>query len=317
MASVVICTNRESSQLSATLEAVMDQQFPHTSFEIIVIDNAPRRSSAFDEFTNRWPGRLRIVPCRLRGLSAARNTAIGAARGEYVCFLDDDAVPSPTWLARITAAFNEHPEAAVIGGPLLLTPPAPLPAAFNRGWRSYFGHFSVDGDGYRDASSWRDYPWGANWAARRSALIEIGGFLLSFGRKPGDFGGGEEHIAAARLAQRGYRIGVAGDAIVYHHVTADRFTEEHVRQTMIARYITAWRAAQELGIAGHSAILRTTARLALQHIDPRVTSPRSVWKDFVFRKQAQWRLLAAQWNDLRESLRRPPDATFGSRFGKS
>ena len=133
MASVVICTNREVAGLCSTLQAVMDQEFPRTGFEVIVVDNAGRDPSAFHEFTSRWPDRLKIVPCLLPGLSAARNTGIGAARSDYICFLDDDAVPAPAWLANMVKALSEHPDAAVAGLPraaagVPLHPPRGQPA---------------------------------------------------------------------------------------------------------------------------------------------------------------------------------------------
>jgi glycosyltransferase involved in cell wall biosynthesis len=307
VASVVVCTNRELGRLLPTLEAIAGQDFHGGNFETIVVDNGARGESAFRELTNLWPDRLKVVPCAIPGLSAARNVGLGLARGQYVCYLDDDAVPTPSWLSRICAAFDAHSNAGVIGGPALLRPPSPAPSVLSPGWETYWGHFAVDADGYREAHSWRDYPWGVNWAARRHALLEVGGFPLGFGRRPDDFGGGEEHIAAARIARRGYRVGIAGDAVVHHHVGAERFTEEHVRETMTARYLTAWRAAQELGETGHLAIVSSALRVALHHIDPRVKPLHLFWKDVAFRKSAQMRLLKAQWRDLRDSFRRPLD----------
>jgi GT2 family glycosyltransferase len=41
------------------------------------------------------------------GLSQARNIGIRAARGDIINFLDDDAIPSPDWLANIVKTFAE------------------------------------------------------------------------------------------------------------------------------------------------------------------------------------------------------------------
>ncbi|MCB2152739.1 MAG: glycosyltransferase, partial [Rhodobacteraceae bacterium] len=45
----------------------------------------------------------------------ARNLGLAAAAGEIVAFIDDDAVPEPRWLARLTAPFAD-PGIAAAGG---------------------------------------------------------------------------------------------------------------------------------------------------------------------------------------------------------
>jgi glycosyltransferase involved in cell wall biosynthesis len=183
LASVVVCTNRDLTPVVPTLEAIAGQEFPDGAFEVIVVDNAGRDEDAVRELTSRWP-RLKVISCAIPGLSAARNAGLGLARGRYVCYLDDDAIPAASWLARICSAFDAHPEAAVIGGPALLRPPSPAPSVLGSGWETYWGHFPVDGDRYREAQSWSEYPWGVNWAARRHDLLEIGGFSIELRQAP-------------------------------------------------------------------------------------------------------------------------------------
>ena len=49
------------------------------------------------------------------GLSGARNTGVGAARGSVVAFLDDDARADRGWLERLLAHYDD-PSVLGVGG---------------------------------------------------------------------------------------------------------------------------------------------------------------------------------------------------------
>src|SRR5438309_304846 len=60
-----------------------------------------------------------------RGLSSARNAAVARSRGEYIAFIDDDAVAHDEWLINLVSAFADR---TVIGAgghahPLWAEPP--------------------------------------------------------------------------------------------------------------------------------------------------------------------------------------------------
>ena len=231
-ATVVICSYKRIERLEAAVRSAARQEFPPDAYEVIIVNNDPdardlplladRLRAAY--FPGR-PERLRLVNCPQPGLSHARNAGISEARGEIVCFLDDDARATPGWLALVWRAFADHPQAGVVGGKITLQKPAPAPRWLRPGWEIYWSHFAPDYAQFTLVNHWRLFPYGANWCARRKALFEVGGFrTYGFGRQGRKIRDGEEVALASLIAQLGYEIGVEPRAEVLHDVEAERFT---------------------------------------------------------------------------------------------
>ncbi|MCC7009745.1 MAG: glycosyltransferase [Acidobacteria bacterium] len=313
-ASVVICTVEPSDRLRESIAAVAAQSFDHARYEVIVVANTPAPQAALrqtiDElraahFSAR-PDHLRSLVCPVPGLSAARNAGLAAARGDLVVYLDDDAVAENTWLAELQAIFAARPQVGVVGGHILLRIPTPRPAALRPGWEKYWSHYVTTFTEYTEVEDWRQFPWGASWAARREALLRIGGFRRRYGRRGTDYWGGEELVAALLVRRLGYAVGVHPRAVVHHAVTPARMSFAHVRRTIAAGLLVGYHAQRDLYLPWRpGGPPRAIPALLLSHVDRTVEPGASRWRDALYRKLGQLRLLAAEASDVVRRLRRP------------
>lgn len=109
LVSVIIPVYNLENRIGATLNSLCSQSFH--SFEIIVVDDCSMDGSAARaEAVLAASG----VPYRLirheknRGVSAARNTGLAAARGKYVIFFDGDDLAEPDFIVRLYESVTEN-----------------------------------------------------------------------------------------------------------------------------------------------------------------------------------------------------------------
>ncbi|MDH3973179.1 MAG: glycosyltransferase [Deltaproteobacteria bacterium] len=106
--SIVIPTFNRAHLLGLAINTVLSQTY--RNFDLIIVDDASADNT--EDIVNSFNDN-RIRYCRHeknRGGSAARNTGIKAARGEYIAFLDDDDEWLPRKLEQQVAKFSESSE---------------------------------------------------------------------------------------------------------------------------------------------------------------------------------------------------------------
>lgn len=124
-------------------------------------------------------GQVELIVARGRQPSVQRNTALRAATGELVYFLDDDVVPESANLQRMAAQFQD-PEVAMVGGPNLCPPEAPtiekVFALVLSAWLAFGpSRARYSRVGPRREASEKELIL-CNLAARRQAVLDLGGF---------------------------------------------------------------------------------------------------------------------------------------------
>jgi len=98
--SVVVATFNRREMLSKCLRALKAQDFPRSRFEVIVVvDGSTDGTEDFLKDCDFGP-RLQVLVQENRGLAAARNAGLQAAKQEVVLFLDDDLLCAPNVLSE-------------------------------------------------------------------------------------------------------------------------------------------------------------------------------------------------------------------------
>jgi glycosyltransferase involved in cell wall biosynthesis len=99
--SVVVPTRDRPASLLRCLEALARQDL--ADLDLVVVDDGSRDRAALEDAVASAPG-VRCLRTPGRGPAAARNVGVEAARGEVVCFTDDDCEPAAGWAASLAAA---------------------------------------------------------------------------------------------------------------------------------------------------------------------------------------------------------------------
>ena len=106
LVSVIIPTYNRAALVAEALASVQAQTF--RDFEIVVVDDGGT-DGTWEVLSARQEIRVLRHPAR-RGVSAARNSGIAAARGQWLAFLDSDDLWLPDKLARQISFLEGRPE---------------------------------------------------------------------------------------------------------------------------------------------------------------------------------------------------------------
>jgi len=221
---VCICTHNRPGYLHDCLDGLCRQTASASLFDILVVDSASTSDAAAQmaHMVRDIPN-ARLLTVNQPGVSHARNAGADRARGIYIAYIDDDAIPAPDWIEQILHAISER-QPALIGGRILPHWEAPLPEWWPPTLRATLSIIELEGQGeYRTGELPPDLePYGANMIVHLPALRAIGGFGHSSGRVGQALLSDEEVQLAWRLQAAGYSVRYDSRIVVRHQIQAAR-----------------------------------------------------------------------------------------------
>ncbi|MFG2719257.1 glycosyltransferase family 2 protein [Streptomyces sp. NPDC048416] len=264
--SVVICAYTEErwEDILAAVASVGAQSLPALETLLVVDHNERLRGRLAGHYGEQAAsGEVRVLAnAGPRGLSAGRNTAIALARGEFVAFLDDDAVAERHWLRYFAEGYDD-PRVVAVGGRTVPAwasgrRPAWFPEEFD--W--------IVGCTYRGLPPGRTAVrnvLGGNASFRASAFDAAGGFATGIGRD-GDKRplGCEETELCIRISEAlpGAVLLIDDRSVIHHRVPAARERFGYFRTRAYAEGLSKALVARSVGAAkGLASERRYTTRV--------------------------------------------------------
>lgn len=113
--SVLMLTYNRENLVRRAIESVLAQT--HSNFEFIIVDNGSTDKSGqiADQYAQK-DSRIRVIHRDKGTISAGRNTALDAAQGDYLAFIDDDDWVEPDFLEfLLNLAVENQADVAICG----------------------------------------------------------------------------------------------------------------------------------------------------------------------------------------------------------
>jgi L-malate glycosyltransferase len=214
MLTVIFATRNGMRTLPAVLDAYLRLQVPDGGWKLIIVDNASsdRSRDIISSFQDRLP--LTCLSEEKLGKNVALNAAVAHIEGDLVVLTDDDAIPRPDWLVRMSDAADAQPEYSIFGGVVLprweITPPEWIK------WVPLGPVFTVTPPSLPEGALDHHFVFGPNMAVRTKVFDR--GFLFdpSIGPQGTNYAMGSETEFVGRLASEGYAAWHVRNAQVEH-----------------------------------------------------------------------------------------------------
>jgi len=162
-----------------------------------------------------------------KGIAHSRNLALRSAKGPYIAYTDDDAIPHSCWLEELLWTLESYRTVAAATGPVEVKFEGGIVGStlqFPRELYWAIGCTSLDIPRLTPVRN----GFGSNLALKRTVALRCGGFNNAFGYNQKRLIVGEEPELGIRLIRANYATLWNPKAIVYHRISRERLSTKNI-----------------------------------------------------------------------------------------
>lgn len=230
-----MCTHNPQPELMRrALQAVVAQSRELPGADVLLVDNASSPPLALPEPFEDYP--VSLIREERLGLTAAREAAVEAAKGDVLLFVDDDNIIGPGYLTAVADAFVGDAALGVLGG-RVVPEYETEPPAWLREFEPWLAIRRYAPDLYVETTAppvSQFFPVGAGFAVRRGLAEEYvadsGVTTVIQGRRGSALSSGEDTDLGLFALSRNYKIVVTGALCVTHVIARARLEVDYVRR---------------------------------------------------------------------------------------
>jgi glycosyltransferase involved in cell wall biosynthesis len=201
---IQLCTYNRANLLGRVLDGCFEQTVPGDQYEVVLVNDGSRDETpaVIAAAERRATCGFTVINQANAGLARGRNVGIERSRGERIIFIDDDILPTPTFVEEHLRSHVRTPEAVVRGAVINTESFDALPPPI---WT--LKNYSAN------------YFWTSNVSVARETLDRVGHFIEDFREY-----GWEDIELGMRLRNAGAPGIFNKDALVFHHKPRPRAT---------------------------------------------------------------------------------------------
>ncbi len=213
--SIIVCTiGRET--IFDCIESLKNQKFE--DFEIVVV-------SCDISIKNKIDG-VKFVYSSKANVSYQRNLGIQNSKGEFVCFIDDDAIADKFWIKNLIKNFVDD-KIVCVGGKINLMFEGKVPKELDNIPRNIFkGFLGATILGNKKMELKKPLLWGSNICFRKEIFDKVGYFDEKIGRTLTEPLCNEDIEIQERILKKGFKIIYDPKALIWHRVFPEKLTKE-------------------------------------------------------------------------------------------